>query len=540
VGQIVISPNLFSFKKFITAIKIKCRSEVNHNDTGIMTKMELTLEIIQSVTKDFILYLRKELHDVADLHFESTAGGAITVVYISSIVSQREIEGNFLEPLNSTCINSNGQDRNGEWERILTAIPAKGRLKQEDGPAVLADLLRGKTAVHLAGSHTVYTYETRQVMKRPIKEPMFERTLRGPQLSFNESLADNLALIRQGIKSKELVIETLTLGAITQTEVAVCYLGNLASPTLIREVRQRLNSFEIDGVLDSGYLEQLITDNPWSLLPLTQSTERPDKLTAGLLNGKVAIVVDNSPQVILVPTTVNDLYQSPEDYYFGFWSGSFLRFFRIIGNNIAVALPGLYIALLGVNPELLPIRFALSVSGSRMGVAVPLIIELLVMEVLMEVFREASLRLPMPVGQILGITSGIVLATAAVAAGIVSNATTVIVVITAIASFSGPDYSIGLSWRILKFLLVLAAVFLGLFGLTIAGLMILTHAAIQNSFGTPYLAPWSPIDFKGLIDTVIRRPIWWCKRMKLYQPLDLTRFRWKGGRNTKLHSKKDE
>ena len=486
--------------------------------------------MIQSITKDFILYLRQELHDVADLHFESAAGGEITVVYISSIVNQREIESNFLEPLNRIRVEDNGQSLNGEWERVLTAIPAKDRLKREDGQAVLADLLRGKTAVHLAGNNTVYTYDTREVIKRPIKEPMFERTLRGPQLSFNESLADNLALIRQGMKSKELAIEKLSLGTITQTEVTICYLAHLASPALIREVRRRLNSFAIDGILDSGYLEQLITDNPWSLLPLTQSTERPDKLMAGLLNGKAAILVDNCPQAILVPTTVNDLYQSPEDYYFGFWSGSFLRFFRILGNNIAVALPGLYIALLGVNPELLPIRFTLSVSGSRMGVAVPLIIELLAMEVLMEIFREASLRLPMPVGQILGITSGIVLATASVAAGIVSNATMVIVVITAIASFSGPDYSIGLSWRILKFILVLAAAFLGLFGLTIAGLMILTHAAIQNSFGTPYLAPWSPIDFRGLIDTVIRRPIWWPKRMELYQPRDLARFRRKGGR----------
>lgn len=491
------------------------------------------MENIQSSTKDFILYIRKELHDVADLHFESAAAGEVTIVYLSSIVSQLEIEDHFLEPLRQLRDAHQTHRIEAKWESLSAAIHAKGRFEQEDAEAVIADLLRGKTAVHLAGSNTVYTYDTRQEVKRQIKEPMFERTLRGPQLSFNESLADNLALIRQEIKSKELIIEKLTLGTITQTEVAVCYLDNLASSALIQEVRQRLNSFEIDGILDSGYLEQLITDNPWSLLPLTQSTERPDKLTAGLLNGKAAIFVDNSPQAILVPTTVNDLYQSPEDYYFGFWFGSFLRFFRILGNNIAVALPGLYVALLGVNPELLPIRFALTVSGSRMGVAVPLIIELLAMEVLMEIFREASLRLPMPVGQILGIASGIVLATASVAAGIVSNATLVILVITAIASFSGPDYSIGLSWRILKFILVLAAAFLGLFGLTIAGLMILTHAAIQNSFGTPYLAPWSPIDFKGLIDTVIRRPIWWSKRMKLYQPSKLTRFHWKGGRKDK-------
>jgi spore germination protein KA len=477
------------------------------------------LEIIQSSPQDFILYIRQELNESADLRFDSTAAGEVTITYLSSIVNQREIEEHFLKPLEQVRIDNAPKKPQGKWEAFIAAIPAKDRLKREDAQAVLADILRGKTAVHLAGSNLVYTYDTRKVVRRQIKEPVFERTLRGPQLAFNESLADNLALIRQGIRSKELVVEKLTIGTVTQTEIAICYLGNVASPALIHDLRQRLDSFEIDGITDSGYLEQLITDNHWSLFPLTQSTERPDKLTAGLLNGKAAILADNSPQVILIPTTVNDLYQSPEDYYFGFWFGSFLRFFRILGNNIAVALSGLYIALLGVNPELLPIRFALTVSGSRMGVAAPLIIELLVMEVLLEIFREASLRLPMPVSQILGI-----------AAGIVSNATMVIVVITAIASFSGPDYSIGLSWRIIKFILILAAAFLGLFGLTVAGLMILTHAAIQNSFGTPYLAPWSPIDFRGLIDTVIRRPIWWSKRMKLYQPLGLTRFRWKGGR----------
>lgn len=512
---------------------IKSSPSTYHKDKEIFhlfIKWSFNLDLIQSSPKDFILYIRKELNESADLRFESAAAGEVTVIYLSSIVNQREIEEHFLKPLEQVRIDNAPKKPQRNWETFIAAIPAKDRLKREDAQAVLADILRGKTAVHLAGSNLVYTFDTRKVVKRQINVPMFERTLRGPQLAFNESLADNLALIRQGIKSKELVIEKLTLGTITQTEIAICYLGNLASPALTREVRQRLESFEIDGIPDSGYLEQLITDNPWSLLPLTQSTERPDRLTAGLLNGKAAILTDNSPQVILIPTTANDLYQSPEDYYFGFWLGSFLRFFRIVGNNIAVALPGLYIALLGVNPELLPIRFALTVSGSRMGVAVPLIIELLIMEVLLEIFQEASLRLPMPVSQVLGIAAGIVLATASVAAGIVSNATMVIVVITAIASFSGPDYSIGLSWRILKFILVLAAAFLGLFGLTIAGIMILTHAAIQNSFGTPYLAPWSPIDFRGLIDTVIRRPIWWSKRMKLYQPSDLTRFRWKGGR----------
>ena len=251
----------------------------------------------------------------------------------------------------------------------------------------------------------------------------------------------------------------------------------MADPEIVQEVHQRLNSFRIDGVIDSGYIEQLITDNRWSMFPLTQNTERPDKVKAAILEGRVALLTGGSNQAVIVPTTLNDLYQSPDDYYFGFWYGSFMRFFRILGNNIAVALPGLYVALIGFNSSLMPIQFTLSVAGSRIGVAMPLVVELLLMEVLVEIFREASLRLPTPISQTLGVTAGIVLGTATVQAGIVSSATLVIVVVTAIASFSGPHFGIGFAWRIFKYFLIIAAAMFGLFGLIIGGLLVLAHAA---------------------------------------------------------------
>jgi hypothetical protein len=340
-------------------------------------------------------------------------------------------------------------------------------------------------------------------------EPIWEQNPHG-QLAFNEDLEDNLALIRRIFKSKELIIEMLTLGANTQTGVAVCYLGNLASPELIREIRQRLNSFEIGGIINSSDLEQLITDNPRSFLPLIQNTGSTGKLIGGLLTGKAAILMDNCPRAILAPMTMHDLYQSPENCHSGFWSSPILYFFRILGSIIAVALPGFYIALTGVNPGLLPIHIALSVAASRTGEVLPFITGLLVMEL----FRGASLKLLRPAGQIVGITSGAALATVLMAAGFISNPTMVILIITIIASFSGAEYPIGLSWGILKFILILAAAFFGLYGFTIAGMMLLTHAALQNSFGTPYLAPWSLLDFRGIIDTVIRRPLRRYKRLK--------------------------
>jgi hypothetical protein len=376
----------------------------------------------------------------------------------------------------------------------------------------------------------VYSFDTHKEVKRQPSEPLVERTIRGPKVSLLEVIDENILMIRRIIKNNHLRIDGMNIGERTQTRVAVLYLDDVADPGIVAEVHRRLSAIQIDGIIDSGYIEQLITDNRFSVFPLTQSTERPDKVIAAVLEGRIGILVDGSSNSIIVPVTVNELYQSPEDYYFAFWFGAFLRVFRILGNNIAVALPGLYIALVGVNPELLPIKFALTISGSRMGVAFPILIELLVMEIVMEVFREGSLRLPTTVSQTLGVTAGIVLGAASIAAGIVSNATLVVVIITAIASYSGPSYEIGLSWRILRYVLILAAAFMGIYGLVIAGILILTHAAIQNSFGISYLAPWAPTEILELEDTVIRRPLWLRRRLRIYHPIDRFRFGKKGNK----------
>ncbi len=385
---------------------------------------------------------------------------------------------------------------------------------------IINDLLNGFALVHLSGSRYVYSFDTHKEVKRQPSEPLVERTIRGPKVSLLEVIDENILMIRRTIKNSQLRVEGMNIGERTQTRIAVLYLEDVADPGIVAETHRRLSAIKIDGIVDSGYVEQLITDNRYSIFPLTQSTERPDKVVAAILEGRVAILVDGSSNGILVPVTVNELYQSAEDYYFTFWFGAFLRFFRIIGNNVAVTLPGLYVALVGVNPELLPIRFALTISGSRMGVAFPLLIEILIMETVIEIFREGSLRLPTTVSQTLGVTAGIVLGSASVAAGLISNATLVVVVITAIASYSGPNYEIGLSWRILRYLLILAAAFMGIYGLVIAGIMILTHAALQNSFGISYLAPWAPVEIIELEDTVIRRPIWLRRRLRIYHPID--------------------
>ncbi|HEX3046411.1 MAG TPA: spore germination protein [Bacillota bacterium] len=485
---------------------------------------------IETDSRLFLNEIGLRLGNPYDLHAESFLEAKVTVIYLHSIINKNEIQDHLLAALSSPPLVEKSL-RIITWNDLLPVISERDCQQRTDMDKALQDLVSGRVIIHLYGNDSIYSFDAHTTAKRQPTDAQAERSIRAPRITFIETLDDNLSLIRSGIKDINLRVEKVVIGTRSQTDVAILYLNDVASPRIVQEVHQRLNAFEIDGILDSGYIEQLISDNRWSIFPLAQNTERPDKVKSAILEGRVALLVDGSPQAVIVPATINDLYQSPEDYYFGFWFGSFLRAFRILGNNIAVALPGLYVALVGVNNSLLPIQFTLSVAGSRLGVALPFIIEILIIEIIVEVFREASLRLPSPISQTLGVTVGIVLGTAAVQAGIVSSATLVVVVVTAIASFTGPNFSIGFSWRILKYGLLFAAAIFGLFGLIMAGLVVLAHAAMQNSFGVPFLSPWSPVRFNALIDTVTRRPLWAPKRLQIYQSIEKQRFRTKRKQN---------
>lgn len=482
--------------------------------------MEVGLETtIPKTTTDFIRKVSEGLGDPYDLKFATGYDERITLAYLSSIVDPRE----YLDGLRQMTILPPKIEATG-WDGFLCNFSGNGRRCCERMDQVLQDLAIGRIIFHLNGNSHAYSFDAYATVKRIPTDPQAERSIRASRISFVEDLMDNLSMIRAGFKNKHLRADHYIIGRKTQTDLAIIYLEDLAPPELIEEIKERLERLSIDGLVDSGYLEQMISDNPWSIFPLTQSTERPDKTHAAILEGRAVLICQGSPQALIVPATLNELYQSPEDYYFGIWFGSFLRFFRILGNNIAVALPGLYVALVGVNNSLLPLQFTLSVAGSRLGVAMSLAVEILLIEIVVEVFREASLRLPSPVSQTLGVTAGIVLSTTAIQAGIVSSATLFVVIITAVASYSGPNFGIGFSWRILKFLMIISALLFGLFGITIMGLLIIAHAARQNSFGVPFLSPWAPLKFKALIDTITRRPLNLESRLPIYPSQGRRRF----------------
>ncbi|MGO4544670.1 spore germination protein [Paenibacillus sp. 2TAB23] len=389
---------------------------------------------------------------------------------------------------------------------------------------LIESILRGETVVAVEGLEEAFLFETRSIDKRSIDQPATEQVIRGPREGFIEPLGTNISLIRYRLQSPDLRIETMELGLRTKSKVAVCYMDGLTNPELVKEVNARLSKIDIDGILDSGYIEQFIEDNHYSPFPQVQYTERPDKVVANLLEGRVSILVDGSPLALLVPTVFSQFYQTIEDYTERFLLMSSIRLARLIALMFSLIFPAIYVSIISFNPELIPTEFAVAVAGGRAGVPFPAVIEVLIIEISMEILREATIRLPQQVGGALSIVGVLVIGQAAVSAGFSSPITIVIIALTTIGSFATPAYNAALALRLLRFPLIIMAGIFGLYGVMIGLILIANHLLSLKSFGVPYLSPLVPAEFQGMKDLLIRGPLWWMnKRPSFLQPVDTDR-----------------
>ncbi|MEH7331932.1 spore germination protein [Neobacillus drentensis] len=398
-------------------------------------------------------------------------------------------------------------------------------------------LLRGETVICIDGIQEAIHIGTRSIEKRSIAQPETEQVILGPREGFIENIATNIALLRYRLPTADFQVKTMNIGRLTKSTVAYCYLKGIANETVIKEVEKRLSEIDIDAIMDVGYLEQFIEDNPFSPFPQTQSTERPDRTVANLIEGRVAILVDGSPFALMVPVVFNQFYQTTEDYSSRFLMGSFVRMARILALVFSLVFPSLYVSLISFNPELLPTEFAVAVAGGRAGVPFPAVFEVLIIEVAMEVLREATVRLPKQVGGALSIVGVLVIGQAAVEAGLSSPITVVVIAITTIGSFATPAYSAAFALRMLRFPIMIMAGIFGLYGVVIGIIFIFNHMLSLKSFGVPYMAPVSPEDYQGVKDVVFRSPLWWMpKRPNFLHPDNRNRL--KKNNNTVLkHSK---
>ncbi|GAB1531915.1 MULTISPECIES: spore germination protein [Brevibacillus] len=368
-------------------------------------------------------------------------------------------------------------------------------------------ILTGDTVILVDGYSNGFIANTKQWEDRGVQETSVQTVVRGSREAFSENLRTNTALVRRRINNRNLWLETVQIGDMTQTKVAMMYIKGVVQDSVVAEVKERLGKIEIDGILESGNIEEMIQDHTFTPFPTIYNTERPDSVAAGLLEGRVAILVDGTPIVLLVPAVFVQFFQSPEDYYMRADFG-ILRILRFISFFIALLGPSIYVAITTFHQEMLQTNLLMSIAAQREGVPFPAAVEALLMEFTFEMLREAGVRMPRAVGSAISIVGALVLGEAAVQAGLVSPATVIVVSITAITSFVFPSFSMSIPIRLLRFGLIALAASFGFIGIFVGMIALCIHLCTLRSFGVPYMAPLAPVNLADQKDTLLRIPIW--------------------------------
>ncbi|WP_262416633.1 spore germination protein [Paenibacillus sinensis] len=373
-------------------------------------------------------------------------------------------------------------------------------------------ILNGNTALLVEGMPQALLVGTPDGKTRSIAEPISEGLVRGPRTGFSEQLSDNTAILRRQGRTEKLEMKKHVVGNVVKRDLVLAYMKDIVNPELLREVEKRIANIDLDFIAESGYVEQLIEDDMLSPFQQAQNTERPDRVMNALMDGRIAILLDGTPFALIVPVTFTMLLQSPEDYYERWIGSSLLRLLRFAAAFLALMAPSLYISFISFHPGLIPTDLAITIIQSRQRVPFPSLIEILILEVSIEILREAAIRLPKPIGPAMGIVGGLIIGEAAVQAGIVSPFLVIVVSVTAVASFSIPMYSTGITLRILRFVGMFFAAVLGILGTILFFLFICSHLTRLKSFGVPYVTPISPFRIRDWKDLFIRAPLNLMKR----------------------------
>jgi hypothetical protein len=441
------------------------------------------------------------------------AGLPVVLCFFQSLVDTKKLSENVVLPLQNNGMGGAVTRKDaaivdGEVRDLLDEMKQRIVLSDvqvmTDWQNAINELLLGKALLLAEGQTAGLLVGAGKVEKRDISAPETEQSVVGPRESFVEDLGTNLTLIRQRLRDPFLLVESVQLARRGMQGVAVLYLADVANPSIVKEVKRRLDSIVTDTIRGQMHLQEMLEDNPLSLFPQLRPTERPDVICSYLLEGNVAVIVDGAAHALILPITFFQLLDTVDDYYSGWQYATLIRFVRMLALSFSIVVPGLYVSLVAYNPELIPTRLVISMDAARVKVAMPIILEIFAMDLMMEILREAGIKLPRPIGQAISIIGGLVIGEAAVNANLVSPVTVVIVAVTAISSFTAPVYLLGITYRILRFFLLVCGSVLGLYGLLLGLFLIHAHAARLVSFGVPYLAPLSPLRIKDWSDTLIR------------------------------------
>ena len=505
--------NVYSFTISKTAnnlpeekeVKQKIYSNIDNNLNFLKNKYSL---IINSdiITKEFKINIQNKNYKAI-------------LVFIDGMVNTNSINDFILKPimlknsilmknLKPRAVNLKRNEINLENFIYESLIPQNSIKKSKDFDDLIQKVNSGFSALFIDTLDTAFCIEARGLQTRSITAPQNESVIKGSQEGFVENIRINTSLVRKIVNNENLIIEEINVGKISKTKVAILYMKNITNDDLVAEVKYRINNLDIDYLTSSGQLEQLIQDNKLSPFPQVLATERPDRVSNNLFAGKVALIINGTPFALIVPAIFIDFVVSPEDENLNSIFANFLRIIRCIAIFFALFLPGFYVAITNFHQELIPSELLFAISSSREAIPFPVIFEIILMEISFELIREAGLRISSSFSTTVGIIGALILGDAAVAANIVSPILIIIVAFTGVCSFSIPDFSLGFSLRIFRFMYIILGYMAGFLGIAFGAFIQFLLLNNINSFGVSYFTPFLPIEKIFSDSGTFIRPFW--------------------------------
>lgn len=486
--------------------------------------------IIKINLQENIDYLKNSFENCGDvigrkLNIGEKDNIPIYITYIDMLIDRKIVEDNIIAPLMFKIKQykpyfDNINITDNLFKLLINNGFATADLKTtNDLNEVELSIMSGDTAVFFDGFNTAVLVSTKSWPNRGITTADTEVVVQGSKEAFSEVFRFNTMLIRRRIRDTNLKLIQTKVGVRSSTDIGIMYVKDIVRDNTLDTVLEKIDNINIDAIFDVGYIEQFIEPSWLSPFPQLQITERPDKVASALLEGRVAIIVDNTPFVLLAPATLNVFFQSSEDYYQRFQIVSFVRFIRYSAGVIAVTLPGFYLAIALYHPSMITLDLVYKISSSRNMVPFPAIWEVVLMDLAFELLREAGVRLPSAVGNTIGIVGGLIIGQSAVEAGLVSPIVLIIVALTGMSSFAIPSISLVRGIRLSKYFIIFASSFLGLIGFWLSVITILIHLCSLKTFDIPYLFPFVSSQVDGsedIKDTLFRLPLFMMKKRPFF------------------------
>jgi spore germination protein KA len=464
--------------------------DIKLKESTINPDLYKTLDIF----KDIYSFQDNQDVEIRNIHISSLDKPA-AILYIDTITDVKVIEEHIITPLLSH------HDVSKDISDIITVKSFKTKKVIKEA---LIEINKGNAALFIEGENEVYLLDVSQFEGRNVEKPENENVVKGPKEAFNEKASTNISLIRKKIKNENLVVESLSISVRSKNELYILYIKDLVDEKMLQNLKNRVNSLDVDAIQNLSLLEQQIEERKYSIFPTILYTERPDRATSFLEDGHIVLLMNNSPDSLVLPATFWSFYHNSEDHYLRFPYGNFTRVLRFLALFITLFTSALYVAVVTFHSEMIPPDLLLAIASSREKVPLPAAIEVVIMEIAFELIREAGIRVPSPIGPTIGIVGALILGQAAVQANIVSPIVVIVVALGGLCSFAIGDISLNFAIRISRFLLLISASLFGLYGITAIFTAGMFYMVSIKSFGVPYLSPMTP-NYVSSGDTVFRK-----------------------------------